>query len=77
MIDREDSFLDLLDDDVRFDTFEHISNQLFDDWNNSNLDEGLLYADFRIAAMSGDPDIITAYNQHWNLKEGDEYYVGV
>ena len=74
---REDSFTDYLDDDLRFDLFEGISNVLFDQWNDSNLNEGLLYADFRIAEMSGVPDIITAYNQHWNLKEGDEYYVGL
>ena len=52
MIDQEDSFLDLLDDDIRFDTFEYISNQLFDDWNDANLNEGLLYADYKIASMS-------------------------
>ena len=75
MIDQEDSFLDLLDDDVRFDTFELISNQLFEDWNNANLDEGLLYADYRIAEMSRDALVINAYHKHWDLHEGDEYYV--
>ena len=75
MIEQEDSFTDMLDDDLRYDTFEHISNQLFDDWNDANLNEGIMYADFRIAEMSGDPVIIAAYNEHWQLKEGDEYYI--
>ena len=75
MIDQEDSFLDLLDDDVRYDTFELISNQLFEDWNNANLDEGLLYADYRIAEMSRDALVINAYHEHWGLVAGDEYYI--
>ena len=76
MIDQEDSFTDLLDDDVRYDTFELISNQLFDDWNDANLNEGLMYADFKIAQMSGDTDIINAFHEHWGIGPNDEYWLG-
>ena len=76
MIDQEDSFTDHMDDEVRTDMYLQISNQLFDDWNDANLNEGIIYADFRIAEMSGDTDIITAFHQHWGIGPNDEYWLG-
>ena len=76
MIDQEDSFTDHMDDEVRTDMYLQISNQLFDDWNDSNLDEGIMYADFKIAQMSGDAAIITAFHQHWGIGPNDEYWLG-
>ena len=71
----EDSFTDYLDSEVRHDMYQRIANDLFDDWNDSNLNEGLLYADYRLAEASGDTDIIDEYHEHWGLVEGDEYYI--
>ena len=71
----EDSFTDYLDSEVRHDMYQRIANDLFDDWNDSNLNEGLLYADYRIAEASGDTDIIEEYHNHWQLEPGDEYYI--
>lgn len=76
MIDQEDSFTDLLDDDFRTDLMLEIANQLFDDWNNANCDEGLMYADFKIAEMSGHPDIIDTFHKHWGIGPNDEYWLG-
>ena len=75
MIDQDDSFTDYMDDEVRTDMYLRIANDLFDDWNDSNLNEGLLYADYKLAEASGDTDIIDEYHEHWGLIEGDEYYI--
>ena len=75
MFDQEDSFTDCLDSEVRHDMYQRIANDLFDDWNDSNLNEGLLYADYKLAEASGDTDIIDEYHEHWGLVEGDEYYI--
>ena len=58
MIDQDDSFTDSLNQMVADALYEEVSNHLFDDWNDANLNEGLLYADFKLAEMSGDTDII-------------------
>ena len=54
-----------------------ISEHLFDEWMNSNLDEGTFYADFRFAEMCDSKQIKDAFNTYYELNEGDEYYVGV
>ena len=56
-------------------TIETIAYELFDAWNNSNLDEGEMFADWRIAQMSGDIDIMEKFNKYYELNEGDEYYL--
>ena len=75
MIDQEESFLDLLDEGLVNDTIMHVAGQLFDDWNDSNLDEGILYADYKIAEMSDDAAIIETFHRHWDIQEDDEYYI--
>lgn len=75
MIEQEDSFTDLLDDELKNDMYQQIANDLFDDWNDANLNEGLLYADYKIAEASGDSLIINEYHEHWKLEPGDEYYI--
>ena len=75
MIDQEDSFLDTMDPGLVNDTIMHIAGQLFDEWNDSNCDEGLLYADYKIAAMSDDSVIIDAFHKHWDIQEDDEYWI--
>ena len=76
MINQEDSFTDLLDSEFRQDMYQRIANDLFDDWNDANLNEGLMYADFKIAQMSGDTDIINAFHKHWGIEKDDEYWLG-
>jgi hypothetical protein len=52
-----------------------ISETLFEQWNSANLDEGLLYADWRIASISNDSYIASRFNSHWELVPEDEYYL--
>ena len=49
--------------------------ELFNQWNDSNLDEGILYADWKIAQMSNDNYLKGRFNQHWELTPEDEYYL--
>ena len=54
-----------------------ISEHLFDEWMNSNLDEGTFWADYQFASMCDSEEIKKAFNTHYNLTEEDEHYVGV
>jgi hypothetical protein len=54
-----------------------ISEQLFEDWNSSNLDEGTFYADYQIACRSEDPYLQSKFNLFYELKPEDEYYLEV
>ena len=75
-LEQEESFLELLDQGLVNDTIMHISGQLFDEWNDSNCNEGLMYADFKIAQMSDDAVIINAFHEHWGITPDDEYWIG-
>ena len=75
MLDQQESFTDSLNEMEADALYQEVSGQLFDEWNSANLDEGLLYADYKLAEASGDTDIIDEYHNHWDLHEGDEYYV--
>ena len=76
MIDQDGSFTDTLDDELVSDMYQRIANDLFDDWNDANLNEGLLYSDYRTAEMSGDTDIIDTFHKHWGIGPNDEYWLG-
>jgi hypothetical protein len=52
-----------------------ISDTLFDEWMNANLDEGQYFADRRFAEMSGDKFLYDQFNKHYELKEGDDDYL--
>jgi len=52
-----------------------IGEQLFEDWMNSNLDEGQFFADYRFAEMSESQVIRDSFNKHYDLKEDDEHYL--
>ena len=54
-----------------------IIEQLFEEWHNSNLDEGTFYADWRIASMSSSNYLKGRFNQFYDLNPGDEYYIEV
>ena len=56
-------------------TIQEIGMELFDQWNDSNLDEGILYADWKIAQMSNSNYLKGRFNQHWELTPEDEYYL--
>jgi len=68
------SFLEDVNQMVIDAVISDISEALFDDWMNANLDEGQYYADKRFAEMSGDKFIMDEFNKFYNLKEEDEDY---
>ena len=69
------SFLDDENEMIVDEVIETISHELFDNWDNANRDESDLFADWRIAQMSGDEGIISRFNKYYQLNEGDEYYL--
>ena len=69
------SFLDNENQMVIDAIIEEVSEQLFDDWNNANLDEGEMYADYRILELAGNNYLNRRFNEFYDLKEGDEYYL--
>jgi hypothetical protein len=54
---------------------QEIADQLLDDWIQSNLDEGQLYSDWRIADMSSSNYLKGRFNQFYDLKQGEQYYI--
>jgi hypothetical protein len=54
-----------------------IGLKLFEDWHQSNLDEGEMYADYQIASISDNNYLKGRFNQFYDLKQGDEYYLEV
>ena len=52
-----------------------IGEQLFNDWMYENLNEGEFYADFRFAEMSDSNYLKGRFNQHYDLKPEDDYYL--
>ena len=76
MLDQQESFTDSLNEMEADALYQEVSGQLFDEWNSANLDEGLLYADYQLAQVSGDTDIINAFHEHWGIGPNDEYWLG-
>lgn len=70
----ETSFLDNENEMLIGAIIQEISEQLFEDWNNSNLDEGIFYADYQIALMTDDRYIKSKFNEFYELTPEDEEY---
>ena len=49
-----------------------IEQYLFEQWNNSNLDEGEAYAEYRFMQFAPD-NLKQSYNEYYGYIEGDEY----
>ena len=73
--DMDGSFLDDINQMVIDAEIQTISEQLFDDWMNANLDDGQFWADYRFAELSNDKTIKNKFNNHWDIKKGEEYYL--
>jgi hypothetical protein len=70
-----ESFLENINQMVIDAAVTDISDQLFDDWMNANLDEGTYFSDRRFAEMSGDKFLYDEFNKHYNLTEEDDDYL--
>ena len=55
--------------------YSEIGEMLVEDWVNSNLDEGQMYADFRFVEMADSNYLKGRFNQFYDLKPGDQYYL--
>jgi len=75
MIEQDGSFLDNENQMVIDAEITSIGEQLFEDWHNANLDEGTFYADYQIALMCDSNYLKGRYNQFYDLKKDDEYYI--
>ena len=56
-------------------TIQEIGMELFEQWNDSNLDEGIFYADWKIAEICNSNYLKRRYNEHWELTPDEEFYV--
>ena len=71
------SFLDDENQMVIDAIMSEIADQLLDDWIQSNLDEGQLYADWQIADRCDSNYLKDRFNQFYELTPEDQYYVEV
>ena len=71
------SFLDNETEMVADLLIQQVSEGLFEDWHNANLDEGEIYADYQLLAHGGDEYLMRRFNEHYDLKPGDYYYIEV
>ena len=55
--------------------YSAIGEQLVEDWVNSNLDEGVFYADKCFAEMCDSNYLKGRFNQFYDLKRGDDDYI--
>ena len=55
--------------------YSAIGEQLVEDWVNSNLNEGQLYADYCFAEMADSNYLKGMFNLFYDLKPGEQYYI--
>jgi hypothetical protein len=67
-------FLNTLDQKVLDTLDEEIKEQLFSDWLGAMADEGDNYLEQKMMQFA-DPELKRKYNEHYALKETDEYYL--
>jgi hypothetical protein len=51
-----------------------IEEHLFEQWNNTNLDEGVEYAEWQFLQFAPD-SVKQSYNEYYGYTEKDEYYL--
>ena len=69
-----EAFTDTLGEHIMGAIQVDIEEQLFEDWNNNNLDEGEAYAEFKFMEFAPD-SVRQSYNEYYGYVEGDEYYL--
>ena len=68
-----EQFIDTIAEHITGAIQQEISEQLFDDWSNKNLDEGSDYAEQQFMAYAS-PELQKQYNEFYNLSPKDDYY---
>jgi hypothetical protein len=54
-----------------------VAHQLFEDWINSHLDEGVMWADYQICLVYGAPELKQEFNEYYKLTPADDLYFEV
>lgn len=54
-----------------------IAHELYEQWIDSHLDEGVIWADYQICLMYGDPELKKDFNEFYKLTPADELYFEV
>ena len=71
------SMFDDMDQMLQDGIADTIAHELFDQWVDSNLDEGVMYADHQICLMYGAPELKKQFNEFYNVDPKDELYFEV
>jgi hypothetical protein len=56
---------------------DEVGGALFDNWYESHLNEGQFIADYEIALLSDNKEVKAFFNKHWELEQGEEYFLEV
>ncbi len=67
-------FIDTLGEHITGAIQVDIEQDLFEKWNDSNLDEGSEYAEFRFMEYAPN-SVKQSYNEYYGYTEKDEYYL--
>ena len=70
------AILDTMPEKMASDLIAEVGSNLFEDWYNSNLDEGQLLADYELATSTDSDEVKRFFNTHWELTPDDEFYIG-
>jgi hypothetical protein len=54
-----------------------IAHELYEQWVVSHLDEGIMWTDYNICLLYGDPELKKKFNQFYNVDPKDELYFEV
>ena len=73
--DVEGSFLDDINQMVLDSEIQEIAMKLFDEWMDSNLNDGMFWADRRFAEMSDSRFIKDSFNKFYGITEDEEEYL--
>jgi hypothetical protein len=67
-----EQFIDTIAEHITGAMQQEISEDLFDQWSNKNLDEGSDYAEWQFMQYAS-PELKQQYNEYYGYIEGDEY----
>jgi hypothetical protein len=67
-----EQFIDTLAEHITGAIQQEISEDLFDQWSNKNLDEGADYAENQFMQYASD-ELKQQYNEYYGYIEGDEF----
>lgn len=71
------AILDTMPSDMATDLMYEVGSELFENWYNSNIDEGQLLADYELAIRANNNEVKRFFNTHWELTPDDEFYIEV